>query len=76
MHKQPQIETERLILLQFKQDDAERVSQLAGNYNVAKTTLNIPHPYQRYMAENWIDTHQQAWDTRQAITYAIYLRKI
>ena len=75
MSRQPNIETPRLKLIQFKGEDASTVQSLAGNYNVAKYTLNIPHPYKDGMAEAWFSTHQQAWDERQAITYAIFLKE-
>ena len=74
MSRQPNIETPRLKLLQFKMDDAGSLQSLAGNYNVAKNTINIPHPYEDGMAETWISTHQHEWDEKQAITYAIFLK--
>ena len=40
-----QIETKRLLLRKLLASDAERIEKLAGDYDVAKTTLNIPHPY-------------------------------
>src|SRR5690625_1355047 len=38
-------------------DDANRVQELAGNKEVAKTTLGIPHPYSIEAAEQWIKQH-------------------
>lgn len=73
--KQPSIQTERLNLIEFQLDDANTVQSLAGNYNVAKKTLNIPHPYEDGMAESWIATHQQNWDEKSALTYAIILKE-
>lgn len=35
-------------------EDADRVFELASNWNVAKTTLNIPHPYPLDGANTWI----------------------
>ena len=49
--KQPILTTERLTPRSFNRDDASLVQKLAGNYNVSKTTLNIPHPYEDGMAE-------------------------
>lgn len=74
MSRQPDIYTSRLKLVQFIMEDANSIQTLAGNYNVAKQTLNIPHPYEDGMAEDWISNHQNAWDERQAITYAIFLK--
>ncbi|MER2047599.1 MAG: GNAT family N-acetyltransferase, partial [Solibacillus sp.] len=42
MHK---LETERLLLRPLTFDDSDRIEELAGEYDVAKSTLNIPHPY-------------------------------
>lgn len=48
------LETERLILRPLTTEDSDRVEELAGNYEVAKTTLNIPHPYPKGSAETFI----------------------
>ena len=39
------LETKRLLLRRLTTDDSERIEELAGDYDVAKSTLNIPHPY-------------------------------
>ena len=75
MTVQPIIETQRLILRPFILNDAEGIQELAGNYNVAKSTLNIPHPYKDGMAEEWISTQTPAWEEKSSITYAIFLKK-
>lgn len=54
---QKKLETNRLILRPFTMDDAARVQELAGNEDVAKTTLNIPHPYTIELAKSWIENH-------------------
>ncbi len=38
-------ETNRLLLRFFELSDAKMVQELAGNEEVARTTLVIPHPY-------------------------------
>ena len=73
--KQPILTTERLTLRRFNQNDASLVQKLAGNYNVSKSTLNIPHPYEDGMAENWISSHQETWNSKKAVVYAIALTK-
>jgi RimJ/RimL family protein N-acetyltransferase len=73
--KQPDLVTERLLLRSFHLEDAVEVQALAENYNVSKTTLNIPYPYQPGMAEAWINTHQDGWKANSAVVYAITIQQ-
>ncbi|MCF6211564.1 MAG: GNAT family N-acetyltransferase [Gammaproteobacteria bacterium] len=68
---QPEIESERLLLRAFTPLDAKDVQKLAGNKKVSEMTLNIPHPYEDGMAEEWISTHCSNWENRKIITYAV-----
>ena len=72
---QPTLETERLMLRPFNLDDAKQVQKLAGDKLVASTTMNIPHPYENGMAENWINTHTIKFNEGKGIVFAITLRK-
>ncbi len=67
----PTLQTAQLWLRPFTLDDAPVVQQLAGAHEVASTTLNIPHPYEDGMAEDWISTHQAAWDAKERVTLAM-----
>ncbi len=71
---QPVLETERLILRPFNLDDAPDVQKMAGVFEVADTTLNIPHPYGEGEAERWIKTHRISFERSQSATYAITKR--
>ncbi|MFK8042663.1 GNAT family N-acetyltransferase, partial [Congregibacter sp.] len=71
--KQPELKTRRLVLRPFSMDDAEEINTLAGNFNVSKTTLNVPHPYSTEMAESWVATHKAGWEARTNVAYAITL---
>jgi len=57
VERMPTIETERLILRPFAPADAPAVYELVKEWDVASTTLNIPHPYEPAMADSWIRSH-------------------
>lgn len=69
--KPPVLATERLRLRPFDLADASRVEALAGAYEVADTTLTLPHPYPPGAAAVWIGTHGRSWETGSAVIYAI-----
>lgn len=74
MAERPVLETERLILRPFTLADAPEVQRLAGAWEIADTTLNIPHPYRDGMAEEWIGRHQERFDRGELASFAIVLR--
>lgn len=71
---QPTLETRRLRLRPFGLADAAAVQRLAGAWEVAETTLLIPHPYPDGAAEAWIATHAPSWEAGTAVTCAITQR--
>lgn len=70
---QPELTTERLRLRAFRPADADRVTALAGEREIARNTLNVPHPYERRDAEEWIAAHRGQMERREAATFAITL---
>ncbi len=68
---QPDLKTDRLVLRGFTLNDAKDVQRMAGNINVAKMTLNIPHPYRDGMAEEWINSHPVKLKAGTQLSYAI-----
>src|SRR5678809_1114491 len=74
MMMQPVLTTERLVLRPFTLSDAPEVQRLAGDRDVASTTLNIPHPYREGVAEAWISTHREHYNQGRLITFAITRR--
>ncbi len=72
---QPRLHTERLILRPFTLADADDVQHLASAWEVADTTLNIPHPYPDGAAAQWINTLQPNFEAGTGVTFAIVLRE-
>lgn len=66
--------TERLQLRPFESSDSPRVQELAGDIAIADKTLNIPHPYEDGMAEEWISTHQSQYETGELANWAMILQ--
>lgn len=50
----PSLVTSRLLLRPFTPGDAPRVHALLQDPEIAATTLRIPYPYSRAMADEWI----------------------
>jgi ribosomal-protein-alanine N-acetyltransferase len=68
----PTLQTPRLILRPFQHSDAPDVQRLAGDIEISRVTLNIPHPYENGMAEAWISKQQAAPNT---LNFAIIERE-
>ena len=75
MNVQPDLETERLILRPFNTNDSSQVQKLAGDREVAATTLLIPHPYKDGNAEKWIATHKPMFNIGKVYTFAVTLKE-
>jgi RimJ/RimL family protein N-acetyltransferase len=70
----PVLTTARLVLRPMGPGDAAAVQKWAGDFEVADTALNIPHPYPDGLADEWIAMHGRAWrDGREAV-FAITAR--
>jgi [ribosomal protein S5]-alanine N-acetyltransferase len=67
----PNLNTERLLLRTLTIDDSESVETLAGDYDVAKTTLTIPHPYPKGSAKDFITSVQEAEKMERIVIYAM-----
>ena len=71
MIEQTNLQTEHLLLRPFREEDAGDVQRLAGDPEVAKTTLNIPHPYEDGMAQAWLASHSDDLVLGVNVVYAM-----
>ena len=69
----PTLRTKRLNLRPFILEDAPVVHRLASDFEVADTTLNIPHPYPDDAAEGWILGQPESCADGSCFTWAITL---
>ncbi|HSY50924.1 MAG TPA: GNAT family N-acetyltransferase [Thermoanaerobaculia bacterium] len=58
----PTLTTRRLVLRPFDIEDAPAVQSLAGDREIARNTLLIPHPYPEGAADEWIKGHDDKSD--------------
>jgi ribosomal-protein-alanine N-acetyltransferase len=72
--ERPIIHTARLMLRPFCEADARAVQRLAGEREVASTTLNIPHPYEDGVAAQWIGTHREQFERGESVVFAVVRR--
>jgi ribosomal-protein-alanine N-acetyltransferase len=75
MEPYPTLHTERLVLRAFTLDDAPAVRRLAQAREVARMTLNLPHPYEKCMAEEWITGLRPAFEAGTRSAFAVTLRE-
>ena len=70
----PVLTTERLTLRLLKPADAPDIARLADDWEVARHTALIPHPYTYDDATVWIERSQEGAAEGTAFTFAITRR--
>lgn len=70
----PTLQTERLVLRPFTAADADAVAALVSPREIAGSTISIPHPYDRSIAEAWLATLEGAFARGESLTLAVTLR--
>jgi ribosomal-protein-alanine N-acetyltransferase len=68
---QPTLSTTRLSLRPLAPFDASDVQRLAGRFEVAGTTVNIPHPYPDGAAATFIRAQTDGWRDDTSATWAV-----
>lgn len=70
----PVLETERLILKPFILEDAPAVTVLANDYELYKSTLHLPYPYDITCAVDWIQHHELHYSENGFVTLGAFLK--
>ena len=70
------LETDRLLLRPPTVDDATRICELTNDWDVAKTTLNIPYPNPVEEVESFIGRIAEGLTTGNAYTFALCLKEM
>ena len=63
----PYLKTDRLLLRGLKPEDALRVRLLAGDREIADTTLTIPHPFEVEMAEQYVEGKSSLYESGKGL---------
>jgi ribosomal-protein-alanine N-acetyltransferase len=70
----PTLHTPRLLLRAFALPDVPHLVALAGDYEVARNTLNIPHPYHEEDARRWVQVTQENVAQQTGYAFAVELK--
>jgi ribosomal-protein-alanine N-acetyltransferase len=65
------LQTERFLLRGLELTDGPRIEELASDYEIASTTMNVPHPYPPGGALPFIEATQAAAAKGSGFTFAI-----
>lgn len=71
----PTVFTPRLRLRPFGPADAPDIRRLAGDFDVARTTGTLPHPYGEGVAEEWIANVRPRFEEGATVNFAVTLRE-
>lgn len=66
-----QLRTSRLLLAPPRVDDIPTIVEFAGNENVSRYTLNMPHPYQEKDAIYWLNMAHQGRESGEKYIFSI-----
>ena len=67
----PTLRSSKIILAPFSLDDAPLIEKYAGDFEVARTTLLIPHPYPKGEGAKWIASHSIEFLEKNNLIFSI-----
>lgn len=67
------VKTDRLVLRGLKPEDAPRVQRLAGDREIADTTLSIAYPLEAGQAKEWVESRAVLHESGEGVFFAIVL---
>ncbi|MFP6705940.1 MAG: GNAT family N-acetyltransferase [Alphaproteobacteria bacterium] len=70
----PPLRSDKLILRPLERTDAPVITRLAGDWEVARWTLDIPHPYDTYMARDFIAWAEGELNSQRRFFFAMVAR--
>ena len=65
------LQTPRLTLRRFRASDAERVSEITSNWNVARMLRLAPYPQALEEKRAWLVSHEAEWLAGEAYRFAV-----
>jgi RimJ/RimL family protein N-acetyltransferase len=65
------LETPRLMLRRFLASDAERVTEISSNWNVARMLRRAPYPQSIDEKRAWLVSHEAEWIAGEAYRFAV-----
>lgn len=71
----PELKSRRLRLGQLRAKDIPVIVNYANNENIARTTLNLPFPYQEKDAIFWINSAHEGFQNKWRYIFGIYLNE-
>ena len=68
------LRTKRLVLRQFRSDDAQRIHYLLNDKQVARGAHDMPYPFPATAAEEWLVLHKKLVQEGRAAVFAVCLQ--
>ncbi|ETW95266.1 MAG: hypothetical protein ETSY1_31330 [Candidatus Entotheonella factor] len=70
----PTLQTSRLVLRPPVEAYLPDIQRLVSTWEIADTTLNIPHPYEDGMAEAWFKEQAERYENGEGVHFCMFLQ--